>query len=136
MQTIILNGQVFNVTTDQYGRVTETKAIKAKSSGFKPVINLWSNGIQSAILAGDLVLQRGQYVQCGEGGPLSRYIGHNSKTGSFNVVHGGTGKQVQDRFLSRVQSGKMGELLRVAIESGDRQQIKQARAKFLASIGE
>jgi hypothetical protein len=81
---------------------------------FTKTINLWADGVQESILNGSIVLQRGQYVECcqpSERGvyPLSRYVSH-SANGTFNVVHGGTGKQVLQRFNSRVEHARLCDL--------------------------
>lgn len=67
---------------------------------FLPVVNLWDAAIHSALLNGQLKLQRGQYVSCG-GKPYSRWIGTNGVT--LEVVHGGTNKEVQSRLITRAK---------------------------------
>lgn len=67
----------------------------------KPV-DLWDPLVDAAIKAGRLVLQRGQYVRCGSGGPLSRFVSY--KDGVYNVVHGGTAAEVTARFKARCAS--------------------------------
>ena len=47
---------------------------------YLPTINLWSKEIQDALLNGNLKLQTGQWVQCGNSKP-SRFVGvNNNKT--------------------------------------------------------
>lgn len=66
---------------------------------FQSVVNLWDVDTDAAIKAGRIKLQRGQYVRCGDGGPLSRFVAY--RDGVYNVVHGGTGAEVRARFQAR-----------------------------------
>ena len=52
---------------------------------FLPVIDLWKSGIQEAIQRGNLKLQRGQWIKCGNDKP-SRYFGL-SKGGCIWAIH-------------------------------------------------
>lgn len=70
---------------------------------YLPVINLWNPAIQTALLNGQLKLQRGQWISCG-GKPYSRFVGCNGRT--IDAVHGANGKEVTDRFMARVQVRK------------------------------
>lgn len=64
---------------------------------YLPAINLWDRGIQTAIINGQLKLQRGQWVKCG-GGKLSRFVGVKP-SGSLWVAHWqGNGKDTAKRF--------------------------------------
>lgn len=65
---------------------------------FQKTLELW--GKEDAILRGEIVLQRGQWVTCG-GGVKSRYMGTNGR--SIDVVHGGTTKEVTQKFISRLR---------------------------------
>jgi hypothetical protein len=59
-------------------------------------INLWESSMSDAILSGQLKLQCGQWVQCGQG-KRSRFVRTNGKT--IHVAHWqGTGKATQHRF--------------------------------------
>lgn len=53
---------------------------------FLPTINLWSNGVQDAIIAGQMKLQTGQWVTCGTGNKKARFVGV-SKGGTLLVAH-------------------------------------------------
>jgi len=81
-------------------------------SKFIKAINLWEDGIQQSICSGTLKIQRGQYVHCGQLSelglyPLSRYVSHDEKSGTINVAHGGTGKQVLHRFKLGVSAARL-----------------------------
>lgn len=67
---------------------------------YQPTIEIW--GIVDQLRAGKIKLQRGQWITCG-GLPRSRYMGVNLQTGTIDAVHGGTGKEVTDKFLRRCQ---------------------------------
>ena len=67
---------------------------------YQPTIEIWN--VTDQIRSGELVLQRGQWITCG-GLPRSRYMGVNLQTGTIDAVHGGTGKEVTDKFLRRCQ---------------------------------
>lgn len=41
---------------------------------FLPVIDLWNAGVDSAVRSGQLRLQKGQWVQCGDSERLSRFV--------------------------------------------------------------
>lgn len=68
---------------------------------YRPVVDLWDVDTVAAIEAGRIRLQRGQFVRCGSGGPLSRFVGYNGR--SFNVVHGGTAAEVSTKFKARCE---------------------------------
>jgi hypothetical protein len=68
---------------------------------FLPTIDLWASGIQQAIQSGQIKLQVGQWVQCGQG-EKSRYLGHTKHT--FDCVHWqGSGKRTKALFTARIQ---------------------------------
>ncbi len=84
-------------------------------SKFIKTVHLWEAGVQESICNGTLKIQRGQYVLCGTHSdiglyPLSRYVSHNKESGTINVVHGGTGKEVLQRFKARTKDAKFAEL--------------------------
>ena len=59
-------------------------------------MNIWDNSILSAILSGQIKLQVGQWLICGEG-KKSRYISHTKHT--INLVHWqGTSKATNNLF--------------------------------------
>ena len=63
---------------------------------FLPTVNLWNNATQKAVLSGQLKLQCGQWVQCGEG-HKSRFVCINGCT--LWVAHWqGTSKATKHRF--------------------------------------
>lgn len=68
---------------------------------YLPTIDLWATGIQEAIHQGQLKLQTGQWVRCGQKNP-SRWVG---KVGnSLWVAHPqGTPKDSYTRFMSLVE---------------------------------
>lgn len=67
---------------------------------YQPTIEIWA--ITDQIRSGKIKLQRGQWITCG-GLPRSRFVGVNLQTGTIDAVHGGTGKEVTDKFLRRCQ---------------------------------
>lgn len=67
---------------------------------FLPTINLWAKGMAEAVLSGQLKLQRGQYVLCGDG-IKSRFIGSNGR--SIDVCHGHNNKEVLRKFKMRCE---------------------------------
>ena len=69
---------------------------------YLPVVDVWNLAIYSALRSGQLKLQRGQWINCG-GKPYSRFVGINLKTGTIDACHGGSGREVTKRFMSRVQ---------------------------------
>ena len=59
-------------------------------------INLWDNSTQQAVARGQIKLQRGQWVKCGDG-KLSRFVG--IRNGCLWVAHWqGTAKATAHRF--------------------------------------
>ena len=71
---------------------------------FLKTINLWEKGVQRAIQNGQIKLQVGQWVHCGQG-EKSRYLGHTKHT--FDCVHWqGTGKRTKALFQARIQIKK------------------------------
>jgi hypothetical protein len=73
---------------------------------FVKTIDLWCKSTVRAIQSGQLKLQCGQWVRCGNDKQLSRYISYDKNSGVFNVVHGGSNKEVNHRFFSRVNINK------------------------------
>ena len=53
---------------------------------YLPTINVWENGITTAIRNGQLRLQKGQWIKCGKG-PSSRFVKLTRLQGSIFVVH-------------------------------------------------
>lgn len=77
-----------------------------KSSGvrFLPVVDLWAVGVQPALLSGQLRLQRGQWVRCGDERP-SRFIGLSEQGVIFAVHPLGDGKAAgKGRFVEVSQA--------------------------------
>ncbi len=64
------------------------------------VINLWAGNVEERIRTGELVLQCGQWVHCGNDGQLSRFV--SATKYCINVCHGDNNKQVIKRFFERV----------------------------------
>ena len=64
-------------------------------------IDLWGKGVQRAIQSGQIKLQVGQWVKCGDG-EKSRYLGHTKHT--FDCVHWqGSAKRTNELFKARIQ---------------------------------
>ena len=68
-------------------------------------LNLWDKSIMGAIERGQIKLQRGQWLTCGEHGKKCRFVGmglrKNKPNDTIWVVHWqGTGKKTQEKFLS------------------------------------
>ena len=91
---------------------------------FRPTVNLWNPTIQRAIACGDLVLRRGQWVQCGSG-PKSRYVGMSDR-GVLDVVHyPNTGKH----FNLRAAFSRISEDTTLTTKQ-KRAAVEAVRAKF------
>ncbi len=61
-------------------------------------LDLWDNNTQTAIISGQIKLQAGQWVKCGEG-KLSRFVKNTGR--SLWVAHPqGTPAKTRERFLS------------------------------------
>ena len=71
---------------------------------FLPTINIWNSGIYSAVKTGQLKLQVGQYIMCGQG-IKSRFI--SIENGVINACHGGSNKEVTYKFKQRVALRKL-----------------------------
>lgn len=65
---------------------------------FLPNINLWDNAIHSALVNGQLKLQPGQWVYCGNSKP-SRFVGMRGNS-TIWAVHPEDGKVSNKRFLN------------------------------------
>jgi hypothetical protein len=72
---------------------------------FLPTLNLYANGVQDAIRNGQLKLQTGQWLTCGNtNAKPCRYVSHTKH--SINVVHWqGNSKDTNDLFLRRLNKG-------------------------------
>ena len=70
---------------------------------FIKTVDLWCKSTVRAIQKGQLSLQCGQWVKCGNDKQLSRFISYSKTSGTFDVAHGGSNKEVNHRFLSRVK---------------------------------
>ena len=79
---------------------------------YLPTIDLWAPGIQRAISTGQIKLQPGQWVYCGNLEHKSRYVG--VRNGSFNVVHWqGNGRSTTEKFNTRIAIKRMEKLYSV-----------------------
>jgi hypothetical protein len=79
-------------------RVRKTQIENTNHMKYLPTLDLWNHSIQSAILAGQIKLQCGQWVKCGEGKP-SRFVKSTGR--SLWVAHPqGTPAKTRERFLS------------------------------------
>tara|TARA_R110002096_G_scaffold213938_1_gene401568 strand:- start:131 stop:352 length:222 start_codon:yes stop_codon:yes gene_type:complete len=71
---------------------------------FIKTVNLWAAGVQDMILKGELILQPGQWVQCGQG-KKSRFV--SAKKSSLWVAHWqGTSKASNQRFKTLLKASK------------------------------
>jgi len=69
---------------------------------YLPTLDLWNHSIQSAILAGQIKLQCGQWVKCGEGKP-SRFVKSTGR--SLWVAHPqGTPAKTRERFMQLISA--------------------------------
>lgn len=64
---------------------------------YQKTIQLW--GIEDKLRSGEIKLQTGQWVQCGQG-PKSRFV--SADEFSINVAHGNTTKEATKKFIERV----------------------------------
>lgn len=65
---------------------------------YLPTIDLWAPGVQSALLNGQLKLQSGQWVYCGDRRQKSRFV-RVTKGGCIHVAHWqGNGKDTLERY--------------------------------------
>jgi len=65
---------------------------------YLPILNVWDNAIGEAIRLGQLKLQKGQWIKCGENAKPSRFI-LRKKGGSIWAIHpNGRGKVTQKQF--------------------------------------
>ena len=71
---------------------------------YLPVINVWANGLTTAVLNGQLKLQCGQWIKCGQDTQKSIYIGTNGR--SIDAVHGGSDKEVLAKYKHRIEIQK------------------------------
>lgn len=72
---------------------------------YLPTLDLWNAGIHSALVNGQLKLQVGQWIQCGEG-KKSRFVG--IRKGVIDAVHWtGTAKNTRNKFLFRAHMAKL-----------------------------
>lgn len=74
---------------------------------FIPTVKLWNASIDTALRNGQLKLQRGQWVNCGnnaDGSPsLSRFL-EVTKVGTIRCVHGRNTTEVTHRFNSTIEN--------------------------------
>jgi len=67
-------------------------------------LNVWDHSIQQAIKSGQIKLQVGQWLSCGNG-RKSRYVSHTKHT--MNVVHWqGSAKETNELFRDRINAPK------------------------------
>tara|TARA_R110000796_G_scaffold82354_2_gene180723 strand:+ start:345 stop:581 length:237 start_codon:yes stop_codon:yes gene_type:complete len=71
---------------------------------FIKALNMWDNVTQKAVISGQIKLQTGQWVMCGNG-HLSRFVCVRNKV--IWLAHWqGSGKATQKRFNSLLQASK------------------------------
>ena len=69
-------------------------------------IDLWADGMTDALRSGQLKLQVGQWVYCGNKEHKSRYVGCNGRT--INAVHWrGDSAKTTAAFIDRVECAKL-----------------------------
>ncbi len=92
-----------------------------------PAVDLWSKGLQEAITRGNLRLQPGQWVYCGNPDHLSRFVACTD--GYFDVVHwNGSGQATTKRFMQRIECKRMEKLYK-----SDRAAWKVQHAEMVAN---
>lgn len=64
---------------------------------YLPTVNLWNPAIASAVATGQMKLQAGQWVQCGQGNK-SRFAGISSGGTLYVAHHNGSVAAQQQRF--------------------------------------
>lgn len=78
---------------------------------YLPAINLWDSGVSSALANGQLKLQAGQWIYCGDKEHKSRFISIND-IGYINAVHwNGSGSKQNKNFLFRARVARLQGLL-------------------------
>ena len=78
---------------------------------YLPTLNLWDAGISSALRSGQLKLQVGQWIYCGDKEHKSRFVSIN-KIGYIDAVHwAGDSKRQLRNFLFRALSSKLNKQL-------------------------
>ena len=75
---------------------------------YLPTLNLWDSGIHSALVSGQLKLQVGQWIYCGDKEHKSRFVAVDTKIGYINAVHwsGGGGGQ-RATFIFRAAMARL-----------------------------
>lgn len=90
---------------------------------FLPTVDMWKH--EEAIRSGEMVLTRGQWVQCGPG-PKSRFVAVVGKT--IRVAHGKDGNEVNQRYSAMVKALKEGEQ-RKAVKKAKRPTLSLKKEK-------
>lgn len=73
---------------------------------FLPAINVWADGIMTALQSGQLKLQPGQWIKCGHNAQPSRFCGV-TPTGTVVATHPTGGRVVDGRVVgNRVDPAK------------------------------
>lgn len=65
---------------------------------FLPAINVWAEGVLTALQNGQLRLQPGQWIKCGENAQPSRFCGV-TPTGTVVATHPEGGRLVNGRIV-------------------------------------
>ena len=76
---------------------------------YLPTIQLWGNGMTTALVNGQLRLQTGQWVQCGRDSKPSRFVGVTA-SGTIWAAHWhpDRGRERQFRDMAAVYRGQSG----------------------------
>jgi hypothetical protein len=75
---------------------------------YLPTLNLWDRGIHTALVSGQLKLQSGQWIKCGDDSQKSRFL--EVKNGVINACHGGSNKQVIDKYIQRSNYARLSKI--------------------------
>ena len=70
---------------------------------YRKTLDLWDNDTVESIQNGTLKVQCGQWVTCGDS-QKSRFVSCNPKSGTFNVAHGGSNREVNQKFKQRINA--------------------------------
>ena len=75
---------------------------------YLPTLNLWDAGIHSALVSGQLKLQVGQWIYCGNKDHKSRFISVDTKVKYIDAVHWtGTASNTRNKFIFRAAMARL-----------------------------
>jgi len=67
-------------------------------------LNVWDNSIKKAIETGQIKLQRGQWLRCGNEGKRCRYVGLTSGKSIWVTHWQGSPERTNTKFLNAVEA--------------------------------